>query len=84
MGYPLDFLSGSYRGPRSSLRGGKLILDKGQSLCAVLSSVALMCLSVTAVTAVRIGGITVRLNLVGRWADKASRTFVELHVHYQF
>jgi hypothetical protein len=67
-----------------SLRGGKLILNKRQSLCAVLSSVALVGLSVTAVTAVRIGGITVRLNLGGRRAVKASRTFVALHVHYQF
>lgn len=38
---------------------------------------------VTAVATVWIGGVTIRLDLIGRRAVKASRALIELHVYCQ-
>lgn len=58
----------------------QLTLDKGNSLCAILSSVALVGGVVTAVAAVWVWGVAVRLDLTGRRARESRRTCVKLYI----
>jgi hypothetical protein len=62
----------------ASARAAELALDERERRLAVLGAVALVCVGIAAVAAIRVGGVAVGLDVGGVRALEASRTRSEL------